>query len=112
MRAVDDAIQRALPRAAKAGIMEVKPEVQRRAPRDEGELLESIEDEAGDSGANSAEHTLKVGKFYARFVEYGHGGPRPAPAHPFFRPSVDMAEEAALAATKERILAASRAVTG
>ena len=26
---------------------------------------------------------------HAHLVEYGHGGPHPAPAHPFFRPEVD-----------------------
>ncbi len=26
---------------------------------------------------------------WAHNVEYGHGGPQPAPAHPFFRPVVD-----------------------
>ena len=26
---------------------------------------------------------------YAHNVEYGHGGPHPAPAHPFFRPAMD-----------------------
>lgn len=26
---------------------------------------------------------------HAHLVEYGHGGPHPAPAHPFFRPAVD-----------------------
>ncbi len=25
---------------------------------------------------------------HAHLVEYGHGGPHPAPAHPFFRPAV------------------------
>ena len=26
---------------------------------------------------------------HAHLVEYGHGGPHPAPAHPFFRPALD-----------------------
>ena len=26
---------------------------------------------------------------HAGLVEFGHGGPRPAPPHPFFRPAVD-----------------------
>lgn len=26
---------------------------------------------------------------HAHLVEYGHGGPRPAPAHPFLRPALD-----------------------
>ena len=27
--------------------------------------------------------------YYPAFVEYGHGGPAPAPAHPFVRPAFD-----------------------
>ena len=27
-------------------------------------------------------------EFPSRFVEYGHGGPAPAPPHPFFRPAI------------------------
>jgi len=30
---------------------------------------------------------------HARLVEYGHGGPHPAPPHPFFRPAVDEVKE-------------------
>jgi len=26
---------------------------------------------------------------HAHLVEYGHGGPNPAPPHPFFRPAID-----------------------
>ena len=29
------------------------------------------------------------GAYYANPVEYGHGGPAPAPAHPFVRPAFD-----------------------
>ena len=28
-------------------------------------------------------------EYYPIFVEYGHGGPRPAPAHPWLRPAFD-----------------------
>jgi HK97 gp10 family phage protein len=30
---------------------------------------------------------------HAHLVEYGHGGPQPAPAHPFFRPAVDESKD-------------------
>lgn len=37
-----------------------------------------------------------IGAPHAHLVEWGHGGPHPAPAHPFFRPAVDeMANPAA-----------------
>ena len=42
-------------------------------------------------GVHHSEH----GAYYANPVEYGHGGPAPAPAHPFVRPAFDtQAEEA------------------
>lgn len=33
------------------------------------------------------------GDYYPAYVEYGHGGPRPAPPHPFIRPAYDLAKE-------------------
>ena len=40
-------------------------------------------------------HHSEKGAYYANPVEYGHGGPGPAPAHPFVRPAFDTkAEEA------------------
>ncbi len=34
-------------------------------------------------------HHNERGAFYANPVEFGHGGPAPAPAHPFVRPAFD-----------------------
>lgn len=112
LRAVDDAIQTALPGAAKAGGDVFEPELRRRAPRDEGDLESSIEGKAGDRDANAAEYTVSVKKFYAKFVEYGHGGPHPAPAHPFFRPAIDLMQDEIIQIVEGRILDASRSVTG
>ena len=40
-------------------------------------------------------HRKEEGAYYATPVEYGHGGPAPAPAHPYIRPAYDTrAEEA------------------
>ena len=40
-------------------------------------------------------HRKEHGAYYATPVEYGHGGPAPAPPHPFIRPAYDTrAEEA------------------
>ena len=33
--------------------------------------------------------------YYATPVEYGHGGPAPAPAHPFIRPAYDTCQDEA-----------------
>ena len=34
-------------------------------------------------------HRKEEGAYYATPVEYGHGGPAPAPAHPLIRPAYD-----------------------
>ena len=34
-------------------------------------------------------HYKERGAYYANPVEFGHGGPAPAPAHPFVRPAFD-----------------------
>ena len=33
--------------------------------------------------------------YYPAFVEYGHGGPHPAPPHPYIRPAYDATEDEA-----------------
>ena len=33
--------------------------------------------------------------YYPAYVEYGHGGPAPAPAHPFIRPAYDVRQDEA-----------------
>ena len=40
-------------------------------------------------------HRKAEGAYYATPVEYGHGGPAPAPAHPFIRPAYDTHENEA-----------------
>lgn len=40
-------------------------------------------------------HRKAEGAYYATPVEYGHGGPSPAPAHPFIRPAYDTRENEA-----------------
>ena len=34
--------------------------------------------------------------YYPAYVEFGHGGPRPAPPHPFVRPAIDERGEEAI----------------
>jgi HK97 gp10 family phage protein len=38
----------------------------------------------------------------AHLVEFGHGGPHPAPAHPFMRPALDESKSGALRAITEK----------
>ena len=40
-------------------------------------------------------HHSEADAFYANPVEYGHGGPAPAPAHPFVRPAFDVRQDEA-----------------
>ena len=45
-------------------------------------------------------HKGKSGAHYGTPVEFGHGGPHPAPAHPFVRPAFDTESDAAYEAMK------------
>ena len=40
-------------------------------------------------------HHSESGAYYANPVEYGHGGPAPAPPHPFVRPAFDAKKDEA-----------------
>lgn len=45
-------------------------------------------------------HHKEMGAYYANPVEFGHGGPAPAPAHPFVRPAFDVKKGEAYEAIK------------
>lgn len=45
-------------------------------------------------------HHKEKGAYYANPVEHGHGGPAPAPAHPFIRPAFDARVDEAYAIMK------------
>lgn len=45
-------------------------------------------------------HHSERGAYYANPVEFGHGGPAPAPAHPFVRPAFDTRREDAFGEIK------------
>ena len=45
-------------------------------------------------------HHKEKGAYYANPVEHGHGGPAPAPAHPFVRPAFDTRVDEAYAIMK------------
>lgn len=46
----------------------------------------------------------KNGEYYPAFVEYGHGGPRPAPPHPFIRPAFDLKKDEAWNTIKQAVI--------
>lgn len=48
-------------------------------------------------------HRKDGGAEYANPVEFGHGGPHPAPPHPFVRPAFDAAADEAYEKIKEQL---------
>ena len=42
-------------------------------------------------------------EYYPAYVEFGHGGPRPAPAHPFVRPAIDAKADEAISVLIEKV---------
>ena len=43
-------------------------------------------------------------EYYPSFVEYGHGGPGPAPAHPYVRPAFDIRQDEAYSIIRNGLL--------
>ena len=48
-------------------------------------------------------HRADGGAAYSNPVEFGHGGPRPAPPHPFVRPAFDAAADESYERIKEQL---------
>ena len=42
--------------------------------------------------------------YYPAYVEYGHGGPAPAPAHPYIRPAYDARQDEAYGIIRDGLL--------
>ena len=88
LRRISPEVSRALPRAAREGAELLAEEVERRAPVDAGDLKRTVDHRLVEQSATRVVWQTHVGRFYAYWVEYGHGGPKPAPPHPFFRPAI------------------------
>jgi HK97 gp10 family phage protein len=54
-------------------------------------------------------HRSDGGAAYGNPVEFGHGGPRPAPPHPFVRPAFDVRVDEAYEKVKQQLIAALQA---
>jgi HK97 gp10 family phage protein len=54
-------------------------------------------------------HRSDGGAAYGNPVEFGHGGPRPAPPHPFVRPAFDARVDEAYEKVKQQLIAALQA---
>ena len=88
-------------KALKAGAVPIEEQMKMNASSDPkiitGDLYSSIrthgvKHKRGGSGKHitiGVKHSEK-GAFYANPVEWGHGGPAPAPPHPFVRPAFDV----------------------
>lgn len=82
--------------ALKKDAIVLKNSIRSRAPRGEtGNLKRSLKGDAfkDQNPLNPAAYVTVdrregAGGRHAHLVEFGHGGPAPAPAHPFFRPAV------------------------
>jgi HK97 gp10 family phage protein len=54
-------------------------------------------------------YTIKIGShkeddaYYATWVEFGHGGPKPAPEHPFMRPAYEATKDEAYNIIRTRL---------
>lgn len=82
----------------------VRDEAKERAPVLTGALRDSVRTVARRGSRDRVQFNIVAGStltatqqerhgitapFYALFVEYGHGGPRAAPPHPFMRPALE-----------------------
>lgn len=100
--------QRAV-RALTAGAEVVLKYAKANAPDRSGDLKENLS--VGKRKKTRDRYAVEVGNFYsndpyvpyAHLVEYGHGGPHPAPPHPFLEPAAEMAEGEAIDAIMEEL---------
>ena len=86
-------------RALEAGAVPIETQMLHNASTDPkiitGDLHDSIhagnvrKKSGGGKQITIGVHHKERGAYYANPVEFGHGGPAPAPAHPFVRPAFD-----------------------
>ena len=98
-------------RALEAGAVPIEQQMLHNASTDPkiitGDLHDSIHTgkvkkrSSGGKAITIGVHHKEKGAFYANPVEFGHGGPAPAPAHPFVRPAFDTRADEAYAIMKD-----------
>jgi HK97 gp10 family phage protein len=90
-------------------------EMRQLAPVKSGKLKNAIKVGKARNGRNGRTITVgihrrdidlsaKDGHYYPAYVEYGHGGPRPAPPHPFIRPAFDLKKDEAWNTVKQAVI--------
>ena len=87
-------------RALQAGAVPIEEQMLHNASTDPkiitSDLYDSIQTGNVNKNRNGGKcitigvHHSERGAYYANPVEHGHGGPAPAPAHPFVRPAFDV----------------------
>lgn len=98
--------------ALTAGAQPILNAMVRLAPRGETKrLVDSIK--VGNVRTSRVGKTITIGihrrdfgkgEYYPAYVEYGHGGPRPAQPHPFIRPAYDMARDEGYNTLKQTVI--------
>mgnify|MGYP001017948642 FL=1 len=86
-------------------------EMRQLAPVKSGKLKSAIKVGKARNGRNGRQVTVGVHRrdfsgddYYPAYVEYGHGGPRPAPPHPFVRPAFDLKKDEAWNTVKQAVI--------
>lgn len=97
--------------ALTAGAELIKEEMVRIAPVKSGKLKSAIKVGKARNGRNGRQVTVGIHRrdfssdeYYPAYVEYGHGGPRPAPPHPFIRPAFDLKKDEAWNTVKQAVI--------
>jgi len=86
-------------------------EMRQLAPVKSGKLKSAIKVGKARNGRNGRQVTVGVHRrdfsgddYYPAYVEYGHGGPRPAPPHPYIRPAFDLKKDEAWSIVKQAVI--------
>ena len=86
-------------------------EMRQLAPVKSGKLKSAIKVGKARNGRNGRQVTVGVHRrdfggdeYYPAYVEYGHGGPRPADPHPFIRPAFDLKKDEAWNTVKQAVI--------
>jgi len=89
----------------------IAKEMRQLAPVKSGKLKNAIKVGKARNGRNGRQVTVGVHRrdfsgdyYYPAYVEYGHGGPRPAPPHPYIRPAFDLKKDEAWNTVKQAVI--------
>ena len=89
----------------------IAKEMRQLAPVKSGKLKSAIKVGKARNGRNGRQVTVGIHRrdfsgdeYYPAYVEYGHGGPRPAPPHPFIRPAFDLKKDEAWSIVKQAVI--------